>query len=441
MRSTNLIKRLMAITVALLVTGWLHATVDPTTAHPKFSIVPTSPHANVVNVLSNAITTVQYQVTNQTPVTRTLTMVPITGVNQSVTGTGSCANPFILASGQSCLLNLQLNGSELPKHTLGGPEVCKTLGPDNNNPSPFLCSEACGFNELNVSVIQPASPVYAYITQQDTTVIQCEVNTDGSYGLCTTLTDPTFNTTFGIVLNNTQTLAYIVNQNNTVSKCPINPTDGTFGSCTLVGSLYARPTGILLNSAGTIAYVVNSSNVNTGVTQCSILTDGSFAGCTLLTDPTFVEPFDIAINSATNTAYITNSSNTVSQCPIDPTTGSFLACTALPDATFQEPIGIAINNTGTTAYVVNINGPTVSQCTISPTDGSFTGCVTLMDDLFSFLNTPLGITLNQAGDTAYITVGYQNVVQCSITPTNSFGTCVSLFESSFTNGTFIAFSY
>ena len=186
---------------------------------------------------------------------------------------------------------------------------------------------------------------------------------------------------------------------------------------------------------------MNSLNVNTGVVQCSILADGSFSGCTLLTDTTFSEPFGIAMNSANNTAYITNSNNTVSQCSINSVTGVFNACTALSDPTLNEPMGIAINSTGTTAYISNENTPSVSQCTID-SSGAFTGCVTLADSEFNFPdNVPLGITLNQAGDTAFITVNFQNVLQCPITGSGGFGTCSLQTIPTFENGGFIAFTY
>ncbi len=59
-------------------------------AEPKFSIIPTAGSVTAILLPSNFTETVSYQVTNNTKITRTLTMVPITGVSQTTTGAGVC---------------------------------------------------------------------------------------------------------------------------------------------------------------------------------------------------------------------------------------------------------------------------------------------------------------------------------------------------------------
>lgn len=52
-------------------------------------------------------------------------MNPIQGVSQNTIGSGVCASAFALASGQSCLLNLHLDGSLINSFGIqGGPMVC-----------------------------------------------------------------------------------------------------------------------------------------------------------------------------------------------------------------------------------------------------------------------------------------------------------------------------
>ena len=297
-----------------------------------------------------------------------------------------------------------------------------------------------------LSVIEPRAALFAYITQDGFDyVVECPVNLDGSLNIanCIHLNDPSFNSTYGIAINNSGTFAYIGNRTgNSVSKCAINPINGHFTSCTTVGSLFSGPTGLTLNKAGTLAYIVNNGPADIGVTKCTINPiNGSFTNCTLLTDSTFSQPFGIALNDANNNAYITNSNNTVSKCPIDPITDSFLACTAsIPE--FNLPIGIAIHSMSGIAYVVNSQTPNLVRCPINP-DGSLATClITLGNPPFSLpFRRPSNLTLDEAQTTAYLLDGIQGVLRCTINPDGSFVTPCTLQSPipSFDNGTAIAF--
>ncbi|WP_115702700.1 beta strand repeat-containing protein [Legionella sainthelensi] len=117
---------------------------------PKFSIIPTTATTKQISTTSND--TVQYLVTNNTTITRTLTTKPIPGVTQIVAG-GGCSSPFTLAPKASCYLTLNLDGSLLPRHVTSGPEVCKTKGAGNNMPDPFLCSQPSAADSLNLTVV------------------------------------------------------------------------------------------------------------------------------------------------------------------------------------------------------------------------------------------------------------------------------------------------
>ncbi len=122
---------------------------------PKFELIPQT--ATTINLPRNGSFTVEYQVTNQTDLTRTLTMVGIQGITQVTTGAGVCGNPFKLASKQHCLLKLLIVGSEIPQNITAGPEICAVKS-NSNTPSPFLCSQPSLANSLNITKIVPERP-------------------------------------------------------------------------------------------------------------------------------------------------------------------------------------------------------------------------------------------------------------------------------------------
>ena len=159
MSKANFLKRLSLSIVALFATFILHAETQP-----KFALVPTT--SPTMQIQATELRTIDYLVTNQTKVMRTLTILPIAGISQ-LTDRGGCANPFTLAPGQSCLLSLQLNGSQLPARVTHGPEICKTNGPGNNSPTPFLCSQPSAINSLNISVLTLTTII---VTPANTTI-------------------------------------------------------------------------------------------------------------------------------------------------------------------------------------------------------------------------------------------------------------------------------
>lgn len=118
-------------------------------AQPKFSIVNTVRPPAVI--LPGDIVVAQYWVTNNTLITRELTMVPLTGVRQVTLGPAACQNPFVLAQGQSCFLNLVFN-SNFANGVHNGPEICKTVIGGGNVPSQFLCSQPSQADLLNITV-------------------------------------------------------------------------------------------------------------------------------------------------------------------------------------------------------------------------------------------------------------------------------------------------
>ncbi|MCX7115936.1 MAG: putative Ig domain-containing protein [Gammaproteobacteria bacterium] len=155
MSIAKLIARCM-VTCSLLLCAMM-TTAHADNTQPKFVLAPTS--ATSVRISINGTLSVSYQVTNATKVTRTLTMVPIQGITQNTAGIGACANPFVLASNQSCSLVLTLDGSTLPHGGVtSGPKICKTKRAGDNSPDLFLCSQPSPINSLNITVISTASP-------------------------------------------------------------------------------------------------------------------------------------------------------------------------------------------------------------------------------------------------------------------------------------------
>jgi len=136
-------QRLLAC-ILLFAAAALHAQ-----AQPSFTLTPLT--ATDFNLAGDEVVTIQYNVTNQSVVTRTLTMTPITGVTQVTTGTNVCTQPFTLTSKQSCILTLSIDGSHAPEHIITSPEVCKT----NNDGSSdlFLCSRSSFSNRLNITKV------------------------------------------------------------------------------------------------------------------------------------------------------------------------------------------------------------------------------------------------------------------------------------------------
>lgn len=119
------------------------------TATPIFNIVPVTPNSNHLELLKGTVTTVPYTITNNTFITRTLTLNPTPGVTAAAgSGSNGCSVPFILAPGKSCVLNIVLTASLLPATFNAGPEICKTNSPNDNRPTPFLCARPAPNNQL-----------------------------------------------------------------------------------------------------------------------------------------------------------------------------------------------------------------------------------------------------------------------------------------------------
>lgn len=303
---------------------------------PLFIISPLT--ATRISLPSNDIAQVQYRVTNNTKLTRVLTIKPIIAVSQSTVGAGVCANPFILAPQESCILSLTINGITLAAAPspviLNGPIVCKTIpheGEVSSDPDPFYCAQP-GLNaELDVHLTDPltsaaitvtGSPLTLYgngpaqsLTINNTSFALTATNVSSNFtgtaldGLvtqtastCTSLPPGgscilTFTpgpsnvaqTNFPIQGDNTNTLTAAITITTTPPNLTgINPSSGTAAGnaqVTLTGTFLAGTTAVTLGGiAATNVNVINSTTVTAvtpghaaGLVDVNLTTPGGVA--------------------------------------------------------------------------------------------------------------------------------------------------------------------
>ncbi len=92
------------------------------------------------HVASNQSASVEFLVKNNTKRTKTLVMQSISGVTVQTTTTGSCKYPIVLGGGESCILNLVINGAQIPNSITSGPTICQVTA-NTTSPNPALCSQ------------------------------------------------------------------------------------------------------------------------------------------------------------------------------------------------------------------------------------------------------------------------------------------------------------
>jgi hypothetical protein len=117
---------------------------------PPWTFTPLT--ATTISVSLNSTATVKYKVTNQSYRTHTLMMDDINGVTQITQGTGICGSPFVLSGGDSCILSLQINGSQIKSGNTNGPVVCE-------NGSSIQCYRPISTDTLNVSITENSNTV------------------------------------------------------------------------------------------------------------------------------------------------------------------------------------------------------------------------------------------------------------------------------------------
>jgi 6-phosphogluconolactonase (cycloisomerase 2 family) len=362
------------IGIGMFITGVLLLTSTTLyAAQAKFSIVPTSDSTTTFLLPSNFTETIRYQVTNQTKITRTLTIVPIPGVTQVTTDSGDCQYPFTLSSQATCTLSLVISGSQVPSSGInGGPIVCKTMGPDDPRPDLSLCSQPDPGNTLAVSVTAPGQ--YAYVANQfGNSVSYCQVNpATGLLSQCA-ITATGLEGVEGIGFNPAGTFFYSANPlNSTVTVCHVNSATGALSGCTDSGGTgFNLPDAITFSPDGSILYTSNFGGL------------GLLNTCVNNLSPTFGAPADMVVNSSGTLAYVANrTNNSISVCHVS---GQVVnSCNAASGSNINGPEGVTLSPSGQQLYIANAGTEQVTVCQIlqdgtglltlcSVTDGSFVG--------------------------------------------------------------------
>jgi 6-phosphogluconolactonase (cycloisomerase 2 family) len=354
-------------------------------AEPKFNIVPVAGSITALLLPSNFTETLSYQVTNQTKITRTLTMVPITGVSQTTTGAGVCSSPFTLAPQQSCTLSLVIYGSQVSSSGInGGPVVCKTRGQGDPSPDPYLCSQPSPQNTLAISVTSPGQ--HAYISNQfGDSITFCQANPATGFLTNCAVTATGLGNPEGIGFNPSGTLFYASDPStNSITVCQVSKPTGALSACTSAGGGgFNLPNAIAFSPDGGIFYTANLGG-GASVSACLVNpVNGQLSSCFNNTSPTFGASADMAINAAGTLAYVANrSTSTVSVCNVSGQTVN--SCNDLSGSNFNGPEGVTLSPLGLHAYITNAGNAEVILCDVlqdgtgllancSPTNGEFSG--------------------------------------------------------------------
>ncbi len=148
--------KIITIGAATLLSTFLHA------EQQKISLLPTikAPLLLPINGIANA----QYWVTNFTQTTSTLALVPINGVSQDIAGIGTCGNPFTLAEGESCLLNLRIKGNKIGTKFSRGPLICTIKPSDNTSSASRTCAQPTLEDRLNITIVNAEKAVISVST-------------------------------------------------------------------------------------------------------------------------------------------------------------------------------------------------------------------------------------------------------------------------------------
>lgn len=399
----------------------LHAATEP-----KFIMRATTPVK--ITVPKNRHAYIQYEITNNTALTRTLTFKPMPGATLVTESALECSNPFVLQPGNSCLLTFYVEGQTLFSAYSGGPVVCKTK-PGTQEPDQFYCSQPEQAETLSIS---PSPAVSAsnilYVSNWDGNSISlCHIDEGLNNCLVSAISE------FFIkpeALAMTDDYLFVANIGGGISSCLIDSTSGELSRCIDAAPLepiYA-PTGIVIDQ--NTAYISNSGPEAffQGITTCTV-TNNTLSDCTFTQgDASFNVPSDIGITD--NTLYVTNfesQSLPTTYCTVTTplcTTASGEGLIFGTEHLLSNPEGIFFNtlNGNTYAYFTNHGNNTVVYCQVESPQ-SFSNCVLTNASFYGFGNLAiLNSTL-----TAFIPSGRQTLATCAVNPSN--GSLNNCFDS------------
>lgn len=114
--------------------------------------MPVLADSNNVQIATQEIKTINYKITNQSSRAHTLIFDAIKGITPITVGAGVCSNPFTLPTkNSSCILSLQITGSQLEGAISEGLRVCQ-IGSDGN-PNSLQCYQPSEVNRLHITTL------------------------------------------------------------------------------------------------------------------------------------------------------------------------------------------------------------------------------------------------------------------------------------------------
>lgn len=225
---------------------------------PLWTLEPLT--ATTIAVPANGTAMVQYRVTNQSSKPHTLAMQSIGGITQITTGLNVCGNPFVLRGKNSCILSLQINGSQLNGPVTDGPVVCQQ-GSTNQ------CYRPSSANILRITQATPITDAVISVTGSPLTL-----TLNGPTGQLTVNNTSTQVTATNITSNFTWT-ALDGNVTETGNTCANVPPGG---SCTLTytpGNTVVPQTNFTIQgtntNALTAAIAIQSGSALTAINPAS----------------------------------------------------------------------------------------------------------------------------------------------------------------------------
>ncbi|MDF1685028.1 MAG: beta-propeller fold lactonase family protein [Legionellaceae bacterium] len=411
-------------------------------AQPIFTVASTAENANIIEISSSASTTAMYQVTNNTQITRTLTTKPLPGITLNTTTSGACSNPFTLAHGQSCTLNLSINGSLLPANGIfQGPEVCKTQG-SGTTPDPFLCSRPSQEQQL---MIRNAVPILYTSNRNIDAVNQCLINpATGLLHDCLNIDTSQFGLVApsSVAINPNGQLLYIQDEDlDKIFKCDLSAVTGHVTNCVdsgATGITGTTPQQFMFNQSNTKTYI--AASIGPGSTQGTVLicdknpNTGNIGACVdsgaNKTTLGGYKPLTIIFNQSETRAYIVTYDTNITpgfvyKCSINQNTGVLSDCSDSGATNLHFPTSMTLNTAQTRAYMTNAEDgvDNVTICNINQTNGDLSGCYVSSAGPFDY---PTTIIFNAAQTLAYIANWQGNSIStCEINQsTGDLGACV-----------------
>lgn len=396
-------------------------------ANANFNITPASGYDWPTFIYSGQTAHAYYTVTNRTQRTRSnyaIRGLP-SSVKQNTSNSQFCQNPITLAASASCTLQLDINNTTYSNFALCHAENCTTAAVP-----------------LNVTQISGASPIYAYIADQNTTnVYKCTLDACGNFSTCNatpTSNVPTwqpFSLSFATI-GNTE-YAYVTAPNDGVlRKCLVNQA-GNLTNCSIQTFNGNAESLTFATVSGTqYAYVANVGS--TRIDRCTLNGDGSFNTCTAT--PSVGAPAWLAFSITIGTvngyrhAYVSTASfgpAPIYKCDVN-ADGTFTnnSCVITPaaGAPAWSPISVTFATFNHTQYAyVAERGGNVYQCTLN-NDGTFNACTATPAAGVPAWN-PFAIDFQTVNNTlyAYVAGGFSGeVYQCTLNNDGSFNTCTAI---------------